>query len=148
MFLTSWFWCWDWRDSRHRIPKFSGNPKISDWTKMCFPDYFFIKKMNFEKLLKGTRSGRLSPPNSVHAHPQLKNTLSPPGHKLISIEILTYPLDLNGKSIESKLISEWNSDQAGWRAGWLFLCMTSPSSLIGGDFYLLGGWFIRPLHSW
>jgi hypothetical protein len=27
------------------------------------------------------------------AHPQLKNTFSPPGHKLISIDILTYPLD-------------------------------------------------------
>jgi hypothetical protein len=41
------------------------------------------------------------PPNNVHVHPQLKNTLS----KLISIEILTSPSDLEGKSIKSKLIS-------------------------------------------
>ena len=89
---------------------------------MYFPDYFFIKKLNFEKLLKGTRSGRLSPPNSVHAHPQLKNTLSPPGHKLISIEILTYPLDLNGKSIESKLISiEILTRQVGGQVGCFYV---------------------------
>ena len=44
------------------------------------------------------------PPNDVHVHLQLKNTLSPPGHKLNSI---TYPLELKGtwKSVESKSIS-------------------------------------------
>ena len=41
----------------------------------------------------------------MHVHPQLKNTLSPAGHKLISIELLAYPLDLKGNSIESKMIS-------------------------------------------
>ena len=70
-----------------------------------FSYYFLIKKLHFEKLLKGTPVGRLSLPNNVHVHPQLKNTLSPPGHKLISIELLAYPLDLKGNSIESKMIS-------------------------------------------
>ena len=74
--------------------------------KTCiFSYYFLIKKLHFEKLLKGTPVGRLSLPNNVHVHPQLKNTLSPAGHKLISIELLAYPLDLKGNSIESKMIS-------------------------------------------
>ena len=30
-----------------------------------------------------------------------------------------------------------------WQAGWWFLCMTSPSFLIGGDSYILGGLLIR-----
>ena len=50
--------------------------------------------MHFEKLLKATPLVGLSTPNNVHVHPQFQNTLSSPEQTLISIEILTYPLDL------------------------------------------------------
>ena len=51
--------------------------------------------MYFE-LTKGTPLGGLPPfcQTKVHVHPQLQNTISPPGHKLMSSEILTYPSDL------------------------------------------------------
>ena len=130
-----------WRDSRHRTLK-SRMPKIF-WLKKCIIT-FLLKKC----ILRSSQRVPLQvgcPPNNVHVHPQLRNTLSPRGHILISISflsfkfkrkidwkliefnwnpylsfrfkrkinwnwidfnwILTYPLDLKGKSIESKLIS-------------------------------------------
>ena len=75
---------------------------------MDFPINFFVKQN--ERLLEDTSDtplGGLSPPNNVHVHNQLKNTLRPPGHKWISIEILANPLNVFVFliSIESKLIS-------------------------------------------
>ena len=67
----------------------------------------FLIKQNVEKLLTGTPLRGL-PPKNVHAHPN-------------SIEILTYPLDLTGKSIERKLISIKSSapldlkEQINWK---------------------------------
>ena len=69
------------------------------------PTFLTEQNLHVEKLRKGTPLSGLSLLNNVHVHPQLKNTLRPPGHKLISIELLTYRLDLKGNSTESQLIS-------------------------------------------
>jgi hypothetical protein len=65
------------------------------WLKknVRFPDLFLNV---FWEAHKGYTFRWIAPPPSkkVHVHPQLQNTISPPGHKLISSEILTYPSDL------------------------------------------------------
>jgi hypothetical protein len=72
--------------------------------KVRFPDLFLNV---FWEAHKGYTFRWIAPPPSkkVHVHPQLQNTISPPGHKLISSEILTYPSELAGKPIERKLVS-------------------------------------------
>ena len=47
----------------------------------------------------------LSPLNNVHVHTRLKNTLRPPRHKRISIEILSYPLDFFQKEKQANLMN-------------------------------------------
>ena len=85
-------------------PKSRKSPKFMIEQMQC-PYFSLIKQLHFQKLWKGTPLGCLSTPNNVHVHPEFKNTLSPPDPKLSSIEIPTCLLDLNGKSLERKLIS-------------------------------------------
>ena len=90
-----------WRDSRHRILKIQKN--LIGHT-CIFLITFLLKNALWEAPKGYPFRWVVPPPNDVHVHLQLKNTLSPPGHKLNSI---TYPLELKGtwKSVESKSIS-------------------------------------------